>query len=129
MKAVDTNILIRSIVEDDTEQTVRADAELSSGIVLVTHTVLMEVEWVLRSSYRFSRAVVNRAISDLLALQNVITDLPELIEVALKAHAIGADFSDMIHVGLSDAADEFVTFDKRLASRTDGPSNLPIRLA
>jgi predicted nucleic-acid-binding protein len=48
--AVDTDILVRYLVEDDPIQTDRAEAVLRSGAVLVPSTVLLETAWVLRSS-------------------------------------------------------------------------------
>jgi predicted nucleic-acid-binding protein len=128
MKALDTNIVVRFVARDDAGQTVRADNELTSGKILLTHTVLMETEWVLRSIYKMRRAAVGKALADILCYSNVETDDPDAIDWVLRCHAEGADFADMIHLAFARAADEFVTFDKRLAS---GPvlGDVPIRLA
>ena len=44
MIAVDTNVVVRYLVEDDVAQTDRAEAVLRSGAVLVPETVLLEAE-------------------------------------------------------------------------------------
>ncbi len=128
MKAVDTNFLIRSFVRDDAAQTLIADRELETGSILVTHTVLMETEWVLRSIYKWPRARINQAFVALLVIDNVTADDADMLEWALERHAAGADFADMIHLAIARKAEEFVTFDTRL-SRLAGRMALPVRVA
>lgn len=49
MRALDTNVLVRALVQDDAAQGRRAEAFLSAQPVYVPVTVILESEWVLRS--------------------------------------------------------------------------------
>lgn len=49
MRAVDTNVLARYYLRDDAAQARVADRILSDGDVFVPKTVVLELEWVLRS--------------------------------------------------------------------------------
>jgi predicted nucleic-acid-binding protein len=57
--AVDTNVLVRYFTNDDPEQARRA-ASLLAGpeTVYVAHSVLMELEWVLRAIYELPRPAI-----------------------------------------------------------------------
>lgn len=111
MKLVDTNVIIRSIAEDDPHQTALADLELATGPIFIPLSVLLETEWVLRSSFRMTRSEVNGAIRNLLAIEHVETENPDLVGQALELHAAGADFADMLHLCVTRDAFEMVTFD------------------
>jgi predicted nucleic-acid-binding protein len=61
MLGIDTNVDMRLLVSDDAEQTRRKLIEQSLGReepVLVSLLVLMESEWVLRSSYGFRQDAI-----------------------------------------------------------------------
>jgi predicted nucleic-acid-binding protein len=121
--AVDTNILVRYLVEDDVAQTDRAEAVLRSGPVLVVKTVVLEIEWVLRSVYEFGRPVIANGITRLLGLPGVeIEDRPAVAR-ALVWYGQGLDFADALHLASAVPADAFATFDRALrrkARRLDG---------
>ena len=53
MIAVDTNILVRLLTEDDPKQTTAARSVFAAGPIWIAKTVLLETGWVLRSHYRF----------------------------------------------------------------------------
>jgi predicted nucleic-acid-binding protein len=115
--AVDTNILVRYLVEDDMAQTDRAEAVLRSGAVLLLKTVVLETEWVLRSSYRFDRAAIKDGITRLLGLPDLkIEDWPAIAR-ALEWYGQGLDFADALHLASSARAERFVTFDRALRRR------------
>lgn len=119
MSAVDTNVVVRLIVKDDSEQRAAARALLRDGI-FVSHAVLMEAEWVLRSVYGFDRQTIGEALSDLLALAGVDTADTELLRWALDRYRAGADWADMLHLIDARGKGAFVTFDRDLA-RSAGP--------
>jgi predicted nucleic acid-binding protein len=63
MLGIDTNVVMRLLVSDDAEQTRRARKLIEQSLgreepVLVSLLVLIESEWVLRSSYGFKRDAV-----------------------------------------------------------------------
>ena len=66
MRALDTNVLVRALVQDDAAQGRRAQACLSAQPVYIPVTVILELEWVLRSRYGYPpKAIADaREISD-----------------------------------------------------------------
>jgi predicted nucleic-acid-binding protein len=119
MPAVDTNVLVRLLVQDDEVQSEKA-ANLIDSLAdgeapfLVTATVLLELEWVLRSRYRFGKARFIAAVVALLETRGL-----EVQEHAAVEHALhmlrqsAAEFADCLHAGLAAAAhrDPLLTFD------------------
>ncbi len=114
MIAIDTNVLVRYLVEDDPVQTNRADVVLRSGAVLVLNTVLLEAAWVLRTGYGLDRATIADGIAKLLGLPGVEAEEPATIERALGWYRLGLDFADALHLAASGRADAFATFDRAL---------------
>ncbi len=72
MIALDTNVVVRLLVNDDPSQTRRARTLLATRTVLVTPTVLLETEWVLRGAYGISRSALARSLRGLLGLPAVV---------------------------------------------------------
>src|SRR5215212_7131812 len=58
MIALDTNIVVRLLVRDDPVQTAQAATVVRDNRVLLTTSVLLESEWVLRSRYRVQRSSI-----------------------------------------------------------------------
>ncbi|MGA9582598.1 MAG: type II toxin-antitoxin system VapC family toxin [Allosphingosinicella sp.] len=114
MIAVDTNIVVRLLVRDNSEQRAKARALLKSGI-FISRSVLMETEWVLRSSYRLSRQTINDALADLLALDGVHASDVAMLDWALDRHGAGADWADMLHLIDAQPYKAFATFDRGLS--------------
>ena len=132
MAALDTNILVRFLVEDDAAQLNAARklvrACVSAGEVLyIPVTVALELEWVLRSSFGFAKVTVVATLSQLLASSELSFESEGALEVALVLYSQGAaDYSDCLHVALASAAGEqpLWTFDKA-AAKVDGARLLP----
>jgi len=114
--ALDTNIIVRLIVDDDAEQVARARRMIESGPVVLSATVLLETEWVLRSSYGVEAGRINAAIRRLCGLGNVHVTDEAAVDRALDLHARGFDFADALHLAATPAQ-KFATFDRRLKSR------------
>ena len=72
MRAVDTNVLVRAFVQDDEAQAQRAEAFLGAEPVYVPVTVVLELEWVLRSRYGYSVQAIANTIEKLAILDNVV---------------------------------------------------------
>ena len=114
MIGVDTNVIVRLIVNDDPDQVSRAAQLFSANDILVPSSVLIETEWMLSHTYGLDRAVVADAIGRLVDLANVTVDEPQRIAWALKAFAEGMDFADAVHVRTPAAIERFASFDKAL---------------
>ena len=129
MRAIDTNVLVRALVCDDAAQAARAQALLGEHAIFIPVTVVLELEWVLRSRYAFKPAVVAQAIEKLAALGNVVVG-ERVAVLAATARAIqGWDFADALHHALSDGCDDFITLDADLAKfakRATGPGHAKV---
>jgi predicted nucleic-acid-binding protein len=127
MAALDTNVLVRYLVQDDDKQSALAKklirAAVRSGETLyIPITVLLELEWVLRSNFGFDKQQVTTILSSLLASNELSFESEGAAEIALALYRKGAaDFADCVHTALAHVAGEspLWTFD-RAASKVDG---------
>ena len=71
MLAVDTNVVVRYLANDDTAQAARAQRLLARDDVFVPLTVLLEAEWVLRGAFGIPAADVVRALRGFAGLPRV----------------------------------------------------------
>jgi predicted nucleic-acid-binding protein len=114
MISLDTNVVVRVLVNDDHAQASRAMKRLRSDNAWVSRTVLLETEWVLRHAYRLDAAKIRKAFETLLGVASIdVEDRTEVLR-ALEWHAQGMDFADALHLAASGAARIFVTFDREL---------------
>jgi predicted nucleic-acid-binding protein len=58
MLAVDINVIVRVVADDDPEQSPRAVALFDREGIYLTKAVLLEMEWVLRFSYDLYRETI-----------------------------------------------------------------------
>lgn len=127
MAALDTNLLVRFLVEDDAAQLAAARRLIRKCVnagetLFVPVTVSLELEWVLRSSFGFSKSVVIQTLAQLLASIELSFESEGALEVALVLYGQSSvDFSDCLHIALSSRAGEspLWTFD-RAASKLEG---------
>lgn len=126
MFALDTNVLLRYIMQDDKEQAKKASKVIEALTpdlpAFVSCIVLCELNWVLKSFYKMPKA------DRVMALQNILSvsvfDVEKLLEClrALKSYEDGkADFSDYLiqQSALQKGYATVLTFDKD-AQKTDG---------
>ena len=118
MRAIDTNVLVRALVRDDPAQSARAEALLREHKIYIAVTVMLELEWVLRSRYAFRPKVVAQAITGIAALGNVVLGERAAVLAAAAKSAQGWDFADALHHALSEGCDDFVTLDTDLVKRS-----------
>jgi predicted nucleic-acid-binding protein len=115
MIAVDTNVLVRVLTNDDPAQAKRAMQILRSSEVWVSRTVLLETEWVLRHAYGLDAAAIGRAFTTIAGVSTVELEARAAVLQALVWHGAGMDFADALHLASSDGASAFATFDRALA--------------
>lgn len=127
MRAIDANIALRWLTGDDPRQAALASDVLADP-VFIPLTVLIEIAWVLRRSYRFDRAMLHQAITALIDLRTVTVASEPGVRWALSRQAQGADLPDMLHLVASRGATSFVTFERRLAARAGADAPLPIEM-
>jgi predicted nucleic-acid-binding protein len=115
MTAVDTNVLVRVITNDDHAQAARAAAFLRArDRVFVAKTVLLELEGVLRSAYRIDRRGMVSALRGLLSIRNIEIEDEGSVRLAIEWHEHGLDFADALHVASGGPEHTFATFDVTL---------------
>lgn len=117
MTALDTNVVVRFLVNDDAQQAQRARALIAAGNVHIPPTVLLETEWVLRSAYGFSASDILIFFRALLGLPGVSVGAPVQVASALSGYEQGLDLADALHLAFSTEAETFVTFDTQLLRR------------
>ncbi|MES2058507.1 MAG: type II toxin-antitoxin system VapC family toxin [Pseudomonadota bacterium] len=122
--ALDTNVLIRLMVEDDKAQLVIA-RDLLSRDCSISATVLLEVEWVLRSFYRWPREVIAESLGEIIDLPTVSVS-PTGVRWAIDRFAQGADLADMMHIASALGATAFATFDRQVGRHAGANSPVPI---
>jgi predicted nucleic-acid-binding protein len=123
MKALDTNVLIRFLIEDDPQQAAIVhqlfrDAEQSGQAMRVTSLVLLESIWVLESVYQVSRSAILDTISELLALPVLeIEQQPAIRRFIESARTSSVDLSDALigHCARGSGCEVVLTFDKEAA--------------
>lgn len=131
MRAVDTNVLVRYYLRDDAAQARIADRILSDGDVFVPKTVMLELEWVLRSVADQPAHKVMDCLAHLLALPGITIEDHDEVEAALRHCRQGIDFADALHLAASHACSELLTFDDRGYARRAAKLGVkpPVRLA
>lgn len=115
MRAIDTNVLIRFLTKDDSEQYTKARVLVGAGDIFVATTVLLETEWVLRSGYGYTRLEIINALRSLGGLAGVTLESPDVTAQALAWSEAGMDFADALHLASSCRHGSFHTFDAKLA--------------
>jgi predicted nucleic acid-binding protein len=115
MLAVDTNIVIRYLTNDDARQSSQARAFVNANDIALTATVLLEADWVLRSAFRYPRHDAVAALRAFAGLPTVSLDQPTLIAQAFDWALQGMDFADALHLAASQQREAFVSFDRDLA--------------
>ena len=123
-RALDTNVVIRFLINDHPGQTGIAQRIFQQDFI-ISSSVFMETEWVLRSVYRWDRVRIASAFRAILDLPAFVSAPPEIAWV-VERFAAGADFADMIHVTAAHGASVFATFDSGIAGIVDTEAPLPI---
>jgi predicted nucleic-acid-binding protein len=111
----DTNLLVRLIVQDDAEQTRRAQGELErASTVMLTLPALCETFWVLRSHYRLTQAELQQAMTAITEAPNARVD-EDAVSTGLAVLREGGDFADGViaATGAAMGASTFVSFDRQ----------------
>ena len=124
--AVDTNVLVRILVQDPTApaqcgatRRLVDDTTAAGESLLVSLCALLETEWVLRSRYKIGRQAMSATIIAMLETPGIEFEHDATVEEALYLfeNFPATDFADCLlaaratHLGRT----RFVTFDKRAA--------------
>lgn len=121
MIALDTNILVRCIVDDDHAQQRQAARLLADERqrFFVGDTVLAEFVWVLDSICGYGREDIASAIEAMLHRSDMVFEDEVRIRRAARWFLEGGDFADGLILGRAESAGctALATFDKALKKR------------
>lgn len=130
MIALDTNVLVRFLVQDDPLQ-----AQLATKVIeqltydaqgFVSREVLIELVWVLERAYRIGRAEIAAALDGLLSATELDIEGSDEVAPALELYRNdGFGFADLMIAAAARraGASELLTFDRK-AARLPGASLL-----
>lgn len=101
MTGLDTNVLVRYIMQDDAKQSPKAttlieslDADHPGFVTLVS---VVELYWVLTSCYDLTGAQVKEVLEGLLRAKQIVVDRADQVLRALRVFEAGqADFADCL---------------------------------
>jgi len=123
MIGLDTNVLVRFLVQDDPVQSPQAAAFIKTSCTTespgyVNHIVLCELVWVLQSCYKVERAGIVRLLQQILQIRQLRVQSPRTVWLATDDYENGtADFADYLVAcsNLGQDCRETVTFDVEAA--------------
>jgi len=123
MIGLDTNILVRLLVEDDPVQTAHAKQFVMRRCTpespgFINSVVLAEFVWVLSSVYQFGRAEIVGAIEQLLAGRDRVIEFRDEVEDALAEYRRGRiGFTDamIVRINIARGCEATATFDRKAA--------------
>lgn len=120
MIAIDTNVLIRILVNDPTSE---KQCQLARSLIIahddvwICRIVLIETVWVLQSIYRFTKNQIISTVEKLIQHPHIHLEESEQINNALTIFSVSnVDFSDCLI--LNEAQNKkltLYTFDKKLS--------------
>jgi predicted nucleic-acid-binding protein len=126
MRALDTNAVVRLIMEDDPDQA-GVEKDFIAGGAWISHLVLAETVWVLESAYERTASQIIRAVEMLLDHKDLTVQEGDVAAAALRQFrsrpALG--FSDCLVLEIARKAGHLPlgTFDRDLA-KVDGAQRL-----
>lgn len=119
MNAVDTNILLRYIVNDDVDQYSIAErflkARTADDPAFVSLIVLVELTWVLRRLYRYSRAQVHAVLLLIVETAGLVIEDEYFVSTLVNGKvALRDELADHLiaHAALKAGCQRTLTFDR-----------------
>lgn len=124
MRAVDTNVLVRYLAQDDARQSALATRLMEQQLTaadrgFVSLVVLLETVWVMESRYTADATTIGDILDDLLQAPTLeVQDAPAVREAVQRYRQGGVDLHDCLIVALAAARKARVlTFDAKAAKR------------
>ena len=124
MIALDTNALVRLLVEDDAEQAGMVQqlvifAEEKSINLLILPEVLLETVWVLESVFQCKRSEISKFLQALIATATFTMPDDAVIRSVIRQYQKGVDFADalIMNQAKKEKAVALFSFDKDLSKK------------
>jgi predicted nucleic-acid-binding protein len=119
MIGVDTNVLVRYLTQDDPAQSAKAvgilDALSSANPGYLSLVVVLELVWVLKLSYAFTKGELITVVDNLLRSKELIVERADMVASALSLFKNSrAGFSDCVILRCHERAgcEYTLTFDR-----------------
>lgn len=124
MIGLDTNVLVRYLVQDDPTQTRQANALIDRAAahetaMFINHVVMCELAWVLGRGYGYARPALAEVIEKILLGRQFEIEKKDLVWAALaNFKSSKADFSDCLIGVINELAgcESTLTFDRSAVS-------------
>ena len=123
MIGLDTHVLARYYIDDETDteaqrQRLAARRLIESGQpLMVSKSVVLELEWVMRGYYGFSETEVASVMRHLLEQAHITVEDRDAVEQALSNCDTGIDFADALHHASYKSCDSVARLDDRKFAR------------
>ena len=114
MIRVDTNYIVRYLIDDDSEMADIAEELLTTKNIFISNEILAEVVYVLRGVYNIAKTEIAQSLTELIRFDNISVSNRYVIEKALFLYRTkNLDFVDCLLCAYA-SLDEIATFDKKL---------------
>jgi predicted nucleic-acid-binding protein len=123
MIGLDTNVLARYYIDDEADVQAQRQRQAARRLIesghalMVSKSVVLELDWVMRGYYQFKPAEVLTALRHLLGMGHVTVEDRSAIEQAMANCEAGLDFADALHHASYRACTSVVSFDDRKFAR------------
>lgn len=120
MRALDTNLLIRFLVQDDRKQAKRVlalfeEAEEDGSTLYIPSVVILETIWVLASAYACTREEIIDSLEELAAMPVLALENPDTLHrVIADGRSSSIGLADLLigHTAAAAGCEETLTFDR-----------------
>lgn len=126
MIGIDTNVLVRFLVDEQSEQSRSARKFLgertAESPAYISAVVLAETVWVLNSRMKYPMAAIVQVLQDLLAADGLLIEYTEELDALFSRGDVSGDLPDHLIAWAARRAGcgHTVTFDKAAARRIPG---------
>ena len=122
MTGLDTNVLVRYIMQDDPKQSPKATAIVETlagvGSAYITLVSMVELAWILTASFELTRAQVSLALDGIIRTKQFKIENADQVIRALRVFKLGkSDFADCLIERSANSAGcvKTITFDVKAA--------------
>ncbi|TAN46748.1 MAG: PIN domain-containing protein [Methylococcaceae bacterium] len=127
MIGLDTNVIVRYLVQDDPRQSLLATEFIEQSLSIeqtgfISLVTLAEVVWVLGECYGATKARIVQIVDSLLVTKQVTVEHASAVHRAIRVYrSSGADFGDalILQVCMAEGCNKVVTFDRK-ADKVEG---------
>lgn len=119
MIAVDTNVLVRMLLNDDIVQVEQSRQLFAQNAIFISDSVLLESAWVLKHSGKYSQTQIAEGLRRIGGFPSVTIESPDRLELTWEWVQNGLDFADAFHLANSQFLDRFASFDQKFVKRSE----------